>query len=50
MRWEDIPFDPTAAPEVKAREFDRQFSENCENANDKRDRGEYPYGADSAIE
>lgn len=28
MRWDDIPFDESASPEVKALEFDLQIIEN----------------------
>lgn len=27
-KWNDIPFDEDATPEVKADEFDRQYAEN----------------------
>lgn len=30
--WNDIPFDPSAQPEVKADEFDKQFAENAASA------------------
>jgi hypothetical protein len=28
MKWNEIPFDESASPEVKALEFDLQFEEN----------------------
>ncbi len=31
-KWNDIPFDPNAEPEVKALEFDLQLAENQADA------------------
>jgi hypothetical protein len=33
MKWNDIPFDESATPDVKALEFDLQYEENARNAN-----------------
>lgn len=32
MKWNDIPFDSNAEPEVKALEFDLQVAENAQTA------------------
>lgn len=32
MKWNDIPFDKEAEPEVKALEFDLQYEENKQSA------------------
>ena len=34
MKWNDIPYDESATPEVKALEFDLQAEENAREAND----------------
>lgn len=36
MKWNDIPFDSKADPEVKALEFDLQIAENAYEAERKR--------------
>jgi len=43
VTWNEIPFNPDATPEEKGKEFDAQIAENTESANQKRERGEYPY-------
>lgn len=43
VTWNEIPFNPDATPEEKGKEFDAQIAENVESANQKRERGEYPY-------
>lgn len=39
--WNEIPYNQNSTPEQKAEEFDRQYSENQSNGNQKEEAGTY---------